>query len=774
MKKKLTSLLLALTLVLSLVFPTTAAAAASAKSAVPDFTDMEFGGWYITSVLWAKDNGIAKGYDDGRFGVGQACTKAEALTLLYRVAEDADGNWKDVDAALAWLAERTGKKPERSAFEGTENRLDFVRLMYLALGRGEKAPKADFADLTATVLSAKQDAAEAVNWAVAKGITNGTGEDTFSPEENLTREQVVTMLYRWCMAANGYVTRPVPVYRETLTNERAELRFYSDMPNVPYIGISDYYALMLPGAQMKVEHSGSSYVLTSQTGTATVDTEKDVFTSSDLSAFTNLMDQVQKGMPNVYYDGNPYAAFESVEYDRDPTTVTFDFAKYHIDLRGDDGDVIFPLSTLSDMYSDLFYHVANFNGINFYVNDDNHYPADYERDEHFFDLLLSVKERPADMAEFTYNEFCFAAENNFGYPGRAPIEETMAAKGMDAALAESWPEIRQMLKSTNLYEYLVGQLYLSAGPMFDGGHTAYFAAKDAIQCLKAEGRKDELAGFLEAGINEAIDALTEVTASGKGKDRKAMQAARDAAFGEGVTYIKKGDTVVFVLDDFTTIDYKGWAAYCNGTGPLPADEDDGYVRFVHALEKAEADPEVKNFVMDISMNSGGSLDELVSMTDQLIGVNYTRFYNPLTKRLLTQYYSVDKNLDGKIDEADKAIKHDKLRYAVLTSGACFSCGNLFPAVMHDNGVLLMGCRSGGGSCAVQKMCAADGFGYQLSSHHGRLINAAGENIDSGVPVDVELLKINEDGTEDYSAFYDIDLLSREISAFYAQAEKPAA
>lgn len=774
MKKKLTSLLLALTLVLSLAFPATAAASAPAKSAIPDFTDMEFGGWYITPVLWAKDNGFAKGYDDGRFGVGQACTKTEALTLLYRVAEDAAGDWEDVDAALAWLAERTGKRPDRGAFEGAENRLDFVRLMYLALGRGEKAPKADFADLTDAVLSAKQDAEEAVNWAAAKGITNGTGEDAFSPEENLTREQVVTMLYRWCMAANGYVTRPVPVYRETMTNERAELRFYSDMPNVPYIGISDYYALMLPSAEMKVERSGSSYVLTSTTGTATVDTEKDVFTSPDLSDFTNLMDQVQKGMPNVYYDGNGYAAFERVEYAQDPTPVTFDFAKYHIDLRADDGDVIFPLSTLSDIYSDLFYHVANFNGINFYVNDDNHYPTDYERDEHFFDLLLSVTERPADMAEFAYNELCFAAENNFGYPGRAPIEEAMAAKGMDAALAESWPEIRQMLKSTNLYEYLVGQLLLTTGPMFDGWHTGYFAAFDVFQFLQAEERTDEITAFREAGFDDAYAEVLKLYAPKKGSDREAMKAARDAAFGEGVTYIKKGDTVVFVLDDFVTIDFKGWAAYREGAGPLPADEDDGYVRFVHALEKAEADPEVKNFVMDISMNGGGSLDELVSMTEQLIGVNYTRFYNPLTKRLLTEYYSVDKNLDGKIDEADEAVRHDKLRYAVLTSGYCFSCGNLFPSVMHDNGVMLLGYHSGGGSCAVQKMCAADGFGYQLSSHHGRLINAAGENIDGGIPVDVELLKINEDGAEDYSAFYDIDLLSREIDAFYAQAEKPAA
>ncbi len=760
MKKKLLGLALILIL---LAFPAVPAAAAEEESAAPGFTDIAFGEWYAAPALWAKDNGIVGDCGGGRFGVGQGVTKLEALTLLYRVAGGGSG---DADAARAWLTERIGKQAEDSVFEGAENRLDFVRLMYLALGREETAPNAGFVDLT--------EADAAVNWAVAKGVTNGTGPDTFSPNEALTREQVVTMLYRYCMAADGYVTRPVPVFRETLTNERAALRFYSDLPSVPYISISDYYAIMLPGAVMKVEQNGSSYTLTSQTGTATVDTERDVFSSPDISAFTNLMDQVQKGMPNVYYDGVAFAAFESAEYDRPAATVTFDFAKYHIDIREDDGDVIFPLATLSDIYSDLFYHVANFNGVNFYVNDDNHYPADKIRDEHFFDPLLSGTERAADMAEFNYNELCFAVENNYGYPGRAPIEEAMAAKGLDAALAESWPEIRQQLKSTDLYEYLVGQTLLMVGPLFDGGHTAFAGGADVFRFLQAEERETELNALMEKGIGEAFDKWSELYDSTPCTDYEAMQAARDAAYGEGATYFKKGDTVVFVLDDFVTIDFKGWTAYCSGDGPLPADEDDYYVRFVHALEKAEADPEVKNFVLDITCNGGGSLDLLTAMTDQLIGVNSTRFYNPLTGQFLTQSYSVDKNLDGRIDEADRAVRHDKLNYAVVTSAACFSCGNLFPSVMHDNGVMLLGYRSGGGSCAVQEMCFADGFSYQLSSHHGRLVNAAGENIDGGIPVDVELFRINEDGTEDYSAFYDVDLLSREINAFYAEAEKPAA
>ena len=93
--------------------------------------------------------------------------------------------------------------------------------------------------------------------------------------------------------------------------------------------------------------------------------------------------------------------------------------------------------------------------------------------------------------------------------------------------------------------------------------------------------------------------------------------------------------------------------------------------------------------------------------------------------------------------------------------------------------MIMGERSGGGSCAVQKCVTADGAGWTLSSWRGKLINDAGHEIDDGIPVDVDLLertgsKTTEEGYPDYSGFYDIDLLSKVMNEHFGAKALPEA
>jgi hypothetical protein len=99
-------------------------------------------------------------------------------------------------------------------------------------------------------------------------------------------------------------------------------------------------------------------------------------------------------------------------------------------------------------------------------------------------------------------------------------------------------------------------------------------------------------------------------------------------------------------------------------------------------------------------------------------------------------------------------------------------------VFKDAGVFVIGERSGGGSCAVQKCVAADGAAWQVSSWRGKIVDAAGNDVDDGVPVDVDLLertgsKKTESGFPDYSGFYDLDLLSQVMNEHYG-AQPPRA
>ena len=169
------------------------------------------------------------------------------------------------------------------------------------------------------------------------------------------------------------------------------------------------------------------------------------------------------------------------------------------------------------------------------------------------------------------------------------------------------------------------------------------------------------------------------------------------------------------------------------------------------------DPDVKNFILDISTNGGGSSDIVVFITSMFCNKNDIYYENVLTGQKMKCSYEVDRNLDGKFDEKDNEVKYH-LNFALLTSCYSFSCGNLLPALLKDYGIPLIGQTSGGGSCCVLFNPSADGFGYRYSTHRARLNNTKGENIDEGITPTYTL-----DSTDDY---FDIPKLTELVESYY--------
>ena len=256
----------------------------------------------------------------------------------------------------------------------------------------------------------------------------------------------------------------------------------------------------------------------------------------------------------------------------------------------------------------------------------------------------------------------------------------------------------------------------------------------------------------------------------------AVAQQRPAAYGEGVTYYKKGNTAVCVFDSFNSRNEKAWKDYYAGTGPMPTIENapgDDMVIFLDALKKANDDPEVKNLIIDITANGGGSADIVMAMTSLIMDKSYISQDNALTGQRSYVEYEVDRNFDRVFDEKDKDVHYD-LNFAVLTSGMSFSCGNLFPSMLKDNGIPVMGETSGGGSCAIQAMCTADGFCFQISSFRARLNTLAGENIDEGItpdlpiatkPTQVEISEEEAMPAMDFSKYFDVDYLTKLLSEY---------
>lgn len=234
---------------------------------------------------------------------------------------------------------------------------------------------------------------------------------------------------------------------------------------------------------------------------------------------------------------------------------------------------------------------------------------------------------------------------------------------------------------------------------------------------------------------------------------------RTETFGEDVKYVKEGATAYCMFPRFLCDD-SGWRKFYKGEGPRPTAKDypdDWLTALIDALEKAENDPEVKNFVIDISTNTGGSTDVVLFFTSLLCNKADYYYENALTGQRIKSSFDVDRNLDGKFDEQDAEVKYH-LNFAVLVSNCSMSCSNMFSALLKDYGIAVIGQRTGGGSSCSIFNPTAEGLGYYYYTHRASLSNTKHENIDKGIAPTYELDK------DDY---FNLQKLTQLIESYYS-------
>ena len=540
------------------------------------------------------------------------------------------------------------------------------------------------------------------------------------------------------------------------------LRFYNDMPSVAYISMSHFQEMIYPGTTIQVQKVGNGkYALSNPFGTAEVDTKTDIFTSSDYEAFTNMMGMVQQGMPNTTYDALPIIRWKSLVASPQQVNVTLDYGKYGIDIREDGTNVYFPFATISDLYVDGYMHMADFNGQTVMVAPNGAYSLDAGYPAFLITPLLK-KTRTKDMVDYSYKNLCFTLTNFFGYPGRTLLEKSMKEKGLDQSLQDygkAGQMTRELLKSKDMYDFFSGTATLGC-LLYDGGHT--YTDLTVINKIESSFMQ-KLKPIKEATLEEFYGYCPEYLPIKQAKEdiralKKELDSLRVEKIGKGVRYTKVGNTAYCHFDSYLCDD-SGWRKFYKGEGPKPTIDqypNDWLVILVDALEKAQNDPEVKNFILDTSTNGGGSSDVVVFITSIFANKPDMYYENVLTGQKMKSSYEVDRNLDGKFDEKDKDVKL-KMNIGVLISSYSFSCGNLLPAMLKDYGICLLGMKSGGGSCCVLYNPSADGFGYRYSTHRTRLNNTKGQNIDGGIEPDYQL-KADE--------FFDIAKVGKLIEQFY--------
>ena len=168
------------------------------------FYDVPNNAYFYEAVKWAVKNGITTGVGDNLFAPEQPCTRAQIVTFLWRAAgspepKGAASGMSDVvsgsyyEKAVAWAIENgitTGTTATTFSPDATCTRAQAVTFLARAL-KAKAASAAEFSDVPTGSYFA-----DAVAWAAANGVTEGIGGGLFGSDNDCTRGQIVTFLYR--------------------------------------------------------------------------------------------------------------------------------------------------------------------------------------------------------------------------------------------------------------------------------------------------------------------------------------------------------------------------------------------------------------------------------------------------------------------------------------------------------------------------------------------------------------------------------------------------
>ena len=168
------------------------------------FYDVPNNAYFYEAVKWAVKNGITTGVGNNLFAPEQPCTRAQIVTFLWRAAgspepKGAASGMTDVvsgsyyEKAVAWAIENgitTGTTTTTFSPDATCTRAQAVTFLARAL-KAKAASAAEFSDVPTGSYFA-----DAVAWAAANGVTEGIGGGLFGSDNDCTRGQIVTFLYR--------------------------------------------------------------------------------------------------------------------------------------------------------------------------------------------------------------------------------------------------------------------------------------------------------------------------------------------------------------------------------------------------------------------------------------------------------------------------------------------------------------------------------------------------------------------------------------------------
>ncbi len=571
--------------------------------------------------------------------------------------------------------------------------------------------------------------------ASADTTTTAVSESTAVKSYKLKKKTVKTYLF----SAEKEATTKTPLY-------------YVNGSDVPYMKVEDWadlYKNIAVGAfgktdfDIKVQKDGDTvYLMRENDFFMGIDFTQDLFYFWDYNAFIDvfgngLMDVTSSMFKNP--DGtSKYVKELSSTNQRYGDQIMMDLGEYGIDLVQKGDDYYIPLQTLSDIFLapsmvNLLYNgkaiIAIGGGASAIAGEGGM----TELGKLYYDGGGSGK-ISKEMAEYSYNELCFALDRLYG------LKDQHRIKDFPTLMKQIGYEPYFLSTNQTRTEKRLNDLINNS---LDDLHSSYQLPSYAADLMTV------VEYIQKKGSSRSSTALQE--------RRIELMTARAQFNPEGVPgYQEVGDTAFITFDNFTVDRAKDYYT----TAPTAEDKDTIGIIAYSVQQILRKDSPIKNVVLDLSCNTGGTVGTAVYTLGAFLGKASVSLEDPNTGALVTHDYKVDTNFDGKFNSKD-TLAGKGLNLYCLTSSVSFSCGNLVPCAFKNSGkVTLLGQTSGGGSCAVMHLSTASGSIFNISSsmRMSFLKNGSFYDIDRGADPDIPITK-----TEHY---YDREALAEYINGLF--------
>ncbi|MDI3351607.1 S41 family peptidase [Mycoplasmopsis arginini] len=440
--------------------------------------------------------------------------------------------------------------------------------------------------------------------------------------------------------------------------------------------------------------------------------ENKIFTTN-----TSFFHEILK--PQELTDGNQFLEIDYESKNEDDKGVSFDLGKYHMDILYKDGKLLLPFSVFNTLFMSQTFNNIYFNGKTF-TNleaglDSWGSIEDEPRTRIRHDSGLSGQKATVEERKANFDHLAFTMDYFYGLKYYKQIEsfESFISAEDRAKLLSTDPE--QYNKAyVNIFHKQLNELHTRLNSF------SYYETQ-WDQELEEKLRYPNDYGKYRIDFEN---------------NRKMLVDKFEKKFGKKISnfgpddYIRyHGNTAIVTLLQFED------GTQENIQGP-DAWKYDTYFLMRHLMSEVSKKPEIKNIVLDIAINGGGSVNSMIRtlgfMTDKPI---LNREFDILNRRGDLSKSKVDTDGDNNYD----GDAYEKYNWNLLVSLNTFSAANQLTSIVKEMGIAkIIGKKTGGGMSAIMPITLIDGTTITISSPNNAVFGETNKEIESGVEPDINL------------------------------------